>query len=182
MNVKLSQEGHWSYFLFVRRYLYSNCLRKKYATEVTQSGWNNLPFFAVMTTIGHALLLLATISVVFSIPDGYNCAWQRDQCTRGRIMLAQCNCDCGLLNNMLCCDRSILDDYYFPVWHGTAPLCGASCIGDCKSTDPAYCWWQSKCGNGSRCMTGSKYLCGTRRRRWWWPFLDKAVSSLLQRY
>ena len=155
-----------------------------------------------MAMICCALVLLATISVVFSrhyppvyecireykecisggggfprIPTEYNCAWEDSTCTDGRIyMRAQCNCNCP--GSMLCCDPSILEEYDYPVWHGTAPFCGASC-GSCGG-DESLCWWQSRCGNGAQCWTGNKHLCGVRRRINFWPFQDKTVSSLLQ--
>ena len=128
----------------------------------------------------HALILLATVSAVFShlrIPAEYNCAWQRNSCTEDRIFLAQCKCDCGI-GNILCCDRSILNEYEYPIWRGTAPICNAACPRSCDN-DVSLCWWQSRCGNGRRCVTGNKVLCGVRRRKSWWPFLDKAVSPFL---
>ena len=150
--------------------------------------------------ICRVLILLATISVVFSrhyppifecarqykecisgggqfnlrIPDG--CIWE-NACSEGRVyMQTQCNCNCPGM--MLCCDPSVLEEWDYPIWHGTAPFCTASC-NSCGS-DPSLCWWQSRCGNGARCWTGNKYLCGRRKSQIFWPFLDKTVSSLLQ--
>ena len=157
-----------------------------------------------MAMICQALILLATISAVFSslpqlydlkgcarefyecisggfsrIPAEHNCAWEKNRCTRDRIFLTQCNCQCGGLGvSLLCCDESVLDEYDYPVWHGTAPFCGASCAADCGSNNPDVCWWQSSCGNGRKCMTGSKVLCGIPKNRNRYPFLDKTVSSL----
>ena len=157
-----------------------------------------------MAMICRALILLTTISVVFSqllppvyvcakqykecisgdgeftrIPTEYNCAWEDNSCTQGRIyMRTDCNCNCP--GNILCCDPSILEEYFYPLWHGSAPFCTASC--DSCGSDPSLCWWQSRCGNSARCWTGNKYLCGVRlrTRKKLWPFLDKTVSSLLQ--
>lgn len=128
-----------------------------------------------------AFILLAIVSTAFSrcsrIPQEYNCAWERNSCSQGRIYLAQCNCGCGL-GNILCCDPSILEEYHYPIWRGTAPFCNAECPRSCEY-DESLCWWQSKCGNGSRCLTGNKVLCGERRRKSWWPFLNKVVSPFL---
>ena len=141
-----------------------------------------------MDIICHALILLATTSVAFSyyphifecyteykkcvsgnsdqgfsrIPKEYNCAWEDNTCTDGRIyMRTQCNCNCP--GYMLCCDPSILEEYDYPIWIGTAPTCRAGC-GDC-GIHSSLCWWQSRCGNGAQCWTGNKYLCGVRRHR-----------------
>ena len=149
--------------------------------------------------ICRAVILLATVSVVFShyspifecarqykkcisgeilpILTEFNCAWEHNICTEGRIyMRTQCNCDCP--GSMLCCDPSILEEWDYPIWRGSAPICTASCRG--CGNEPLSCWWQSSCGNGAPCWTGNKYLCGIRRRNNFWPFLDKTVSSLLQ--
>lgn len=128
-----------------------------------------------MTTIlSHVLFLLATLSAAFAhlrIPEGYNCVWEDNTCTQGRIFLALCYCSCP--ETFLCCDLSILNDYEKPIWRGTAPFCNARC-SSCGSDD--LCWWQSKCGNGSTCWTGNKVLCGVPKRKIRWPLLDKAVS------
>ena len=154
-----------------------------------------------MAMICHALILLATISVVFSrhYPPVYECAkqykecisgggefpqiptvpccWEDNTCTEGRIyMHAQCNRDCP--GNILCCDPSVLEEYDYPVWRATVPFCGTSC-GICGS-DPYLCWWRSRCGDGPPCWSGYKYLCGIRRSNNFWLFQDKTVSSLLQ--
>lgn len=103
----------------------------------------------------------------------YNCAWEEDTCTDGRIfMRAVCNCNCP--GYMLCCDPSILEVYDYPTWRGIAPICTASC--DSCGPVQSLCWWQSRCGDGDWCLTGNKYLCGRYKRKNSWPFLDKIVS------
>ena len=131
----------------------------------------------IMDIICQALLLLATTSVAFSeLPSEYNCAWEVGDCTDGRIyMWIQCACDCP--GWILCCDPSILEEYDYPTWQGTAPICAASCR--ICGRDSSLCWWKSRCGIGRRCWAGHKYLCTVRKRRNFFPFLDKAVSSLL---
>lgn len=129
-----------------------------------------------------ALIQLAAVSVAFSrhvphvfslIPMEYNCAWEEDTCTDGRIfMRAVCNCNCP--GYMLCCDPSILEVYDYPTWRGMAPFCTASC--DSCGPVQSLCWWQSRCGDGDRCLTGNKYLCGRYKCRNSWPFLDEIVS------
>ena len=152
-----------------------------------------------MAMICRALILLATVSVVFShfppvfecarqykecisgeispILTNFNCAWEHNTCTEGRIyMRTQCNCDCP--GSMLCCDPSILEEWDYPIWRGTAPICTANC-GNCGN-EPYTCWYMSSCGSGAQCWVGYKFLCGIRRSKNFWPFLDKTVSSLLQ--
>ena len=89
----------------------------------------NVTSLAIMTMIiGHALILLATISIVFShgrIPDGYDCAWVNTACPVGQVSLARCNCNCPGSN--LCCNVDILDDYFYPLWHESALFCNANC-------------------------------------------------------
>ena len=135
-----------------------------------------------MTMIRHALILFAIIDIVFShgrIPDGYDCAWLNSGCPSGQISYARCNCDCPGYN--LCCNLDIQDDYFYPLWHGSAPFCGGDCQKSCGGTSSSLCWWTSSCGNSAKCWTGRKVLCGYPWRRIRNPFINY-VSSLLQWY
>ena len=109
------------------------------------------------------LIVLATTSTAFSqqLPPGYGCGWERLQCRGDKVNIAQCNCGCP--GNLVCCDADILEDYNYPIWHGTAPFCNGQCVPSCGSIPD--CWAQSACGNGKRCWTGNKVLCAQHKNQ-----------------
>ena len=54
------------------------------------------------------------------------------------------------------CDEP--NPYSLMYWKGTAPFCGADC-NDCDTGDDCIIS-NNKCGDGARCWTGRKVLCG----------------------
>lgn len=132
-----------------------------------------------MTTICYAVVLLAaTVSITLSIQNiPWQCEWA-ENCSDGQILMAKCNCDCP--GTYLCCDQSILEKYSWAKWYGTAVFCKGTCSNCGSVWDlPDLCWWDSVCGDGKRCWTGGKTLCGIRKSK---KNIAKIVSLLLLSY
>ena len=113
----------------------------------------------IMNAIRQTLIMLTVTTVAFSqtLPTG--CGWYANMCPTGTVNFATCNCDCP--GALLCCDQEIQNTYSGASWSGTAPACEGHC-SDCGSGSDV-CWWQSACGNGQRCDTGNKVLCGHKK-------------------
>ena len=78
----------------------------------------------------------------------YNHYWTWSKCGDGK--------QCWSRYKVLCCNKPI--PYSLLYWKGTSPFCRGSC-NDCSTGDDCVIN-DNKCGDGARCWTGHKVLCG----------------------